>query len=336
MQPRCNSDCVRPVTRLARSRKSPNRTMPWILVALSAWFQLGAHAEPQLEMPACFGDNMVLCASPSKADSRRDILWGWVSAQERVNVSLGGAEFKAIVDRPARGEKVVAWHLRYDKVSAALKPSGPLNVTVAIAARKNDTRLHFTNVFLGEVWVVSIPTDQRIALATSGGAEPGANPALTAMGRIPRLLVPDGIDWAQRRPGGSRTKNWELGPSPGLPSVVAGTLRRLADHPGSQAVGVMVIPRWRAETSIRSANAKGMKPDALETAATYVQFTEEFHAQQAAFEAIQRANQTERLRAQRAVDTAHLTEAIFPWPYRPEVRLDSGQDFPIVVTGVVW
>lgn len=109
-------------------------------------FQQRARAD--VRVPSVIGDNMVL------QQGRKDRVWGWAQAGERVTVTFQGRAARATADAGGRWQVLVG----------PFKAGGPYTLTVA-----GTNTLTFKNVLVGEVWVCSGQSNMEWILQNAQG-----------------------------------------------------------------------------------------------------------------------------------------------------------------------
>jgi sialate O-acetylesterase len=114
--------------------------------ALLHVFQPSARAD--VRVPSLIGDNMVL------QQGRKDRVWGWARAGERVSVTFQGRTSRANADADGRWQVFIG----------PFKSGGPFTLTVAGA-----NTLTFKNVLVGDVWVCSGQSNMEWILQNAQG-----------------------------------------------------------------------------------------------------------------------------------------------------------------------
>src|SRR5919199_801578 len=109
-------------------------------------FQQRARAD--VRVPSLIGDNMVL------QQGRKDRVWGWAQAGERVTVTFQGRAARATAGANGRWQVLIG----------PFKAGGPYTLTVAGA-----NTLTFKNVLVGEVWVCSGQSNMEWILQNAQG-----------------------------------------------------------------------------------------------------------------------------------------------------------------------
>ncbi|MDQ5835410.1 MAG: 9-O-acetylesterase [Acidobacteriota bacterium] len=114
--------------------------------ALLPVFQPSARAD--VRVPSLIGDNMVL------QQGRKDRVWGWARAGERVSVTFQGRTSRVNADADGRWQVLIG----------PFKSGGPFTLTVAGA-----NTLTFKNVLVGDVWVCSGQSNMEWILQNAQG-----------------------------------------------------------------------------------------------------------------------------------------------------------------------
>src|ERR1043165_3742384 len=114
--------------------------------ALLPVFQPSARAD--VRVPSLIGDNMVL------QQGRKDRVWGWARAGERVSVTFQGRTSRVNADADGRWQVFIG----------PFKSGGPFTLTVAGA-----NTLTFKNVLVGDVWVCSGQSNMEWILQNAQG-----------------------------------------------------------------------------------------------------------------------------------------------------------------------
>src|SRR5205085_10197210 len=126
------------------------RASKFFLLALSFMLILAfvRRARADVRVPSIIGDNMVL------QQGRKDRVWGWAGAGERVSVTFQGRTARATADAQGRWQVLVG----------PFKAGGPYTLTVAGA-----NTLTFKNVLVGDVWVCSGQSNMEFILQNAQG-----------------------------------------------------------------------------------------------------------------------------------------------------------------------
>jgi sialate O-acetylesterase len=126
------------------------RASEFFLLALSCTLSLAfaQHARADVRVPSIIGDNMVL------QQGRKDRVWGWAGAGERVSVTFEGRTSRVNADADGRWQVLVG----------PFKSGGPFTLTVAGA-----NTLTFKNVLVGDVWVCSGQSNMEWILQNAQG-----------------------------------------------------------------------------------------------------------------------------------------------------------------------
>lgn len=114
--------------------------------------------ENDLKLPSIFGTNMVLQREQEVP------IWGWDKPGQRVEVTLAaaGKSDRAPVKVAATAGDSGRWEVRLPEMPAG----GPFSVTV-----KGSSKLEYTNVLFGEVWVCSGQSNMAWAVNNSNDAD---------------------------------------------------------------------------------------------------------------------------------------------------------------------
>src|SRR5438270_2156170 len=126
------------------------RASKFFLLALSFTliFAFAQWARADVRVPSIIGDNMVL------QQGRKDRVWGWAQAGERVTVTFQGRTSHATADGGGRWQVLVG----------PFKAGGPYTLTVGGA-----NTLTFKNVLVGDVWVCSGQSNMEFILQNAQG-----------------------------------------------------------------------------------------------------------------------------------------------------------------------
>ncbi|MEM1444904.1 MAG: sialate O-acetylesterase [Planctomycetota bacterium] len=151
-----------------------------------------ATATPTLQMPAVFGDHMVLQRNQPLP------VWGKAEANAEVVVSLAQQEHIAVADQAGR------WMATLEPVAAG----GPHAMTV----ESNGQRLEFTDVHVGEVWLCSGQSNMDMRLRKVDDAEAevaGATHEQLRLFRVERAIADEpsfdvDAQWAVCNPDDAR------------------------------------------------------------------------------------------------------------------------------------
>ncbi len=124
---------------------NPTKTSGYALALLLS-LAAGPLLEAEVKMPAIFGDHMVL--------QQEAVLpvWGTAEAGEKVTVAVGAESASATADANGR------WTVKLPPL-----PNGAPPVTMTVAGK--NTRLTFTDVLVGDVWVCSGQSNMEYPLS---------------------------------------------------------------------------------------------------------------------------------------------------------------------------
>ena len=122
----------------------------WLVAGLA--LALAAAAEARLEVPSFFSENMIL---------QRDVpvpLWGWADDGEAISIIYGDRQLKT-----------VATNGQWRVTLPAMPAGGPY--TLAICGKDPNQALLFSQVLVGEVWIVCGQSNAGLPLHACDGYE---------------------------------------------------------------------------------------------------------------------------------------------------------------------
>src|SRR5918912_428376 len=120
----------------------------FLALAFALTLAFAHRVNADVRVPSIIGDNMVL------QQGRKDRVWGWAQAGERVTVTFQGRAARATADAGGRWQVLIG----------PFKAGGPYTLTVAGA-----NTLTFKNVLVGDVWVCSGQSNMEWILQNAQG-----------------------------------------------------------------------------------------------------------------------------------------------------------------------
>src|SRR5260221_90531 len=124
----------------------------YVLMLLLAVVVVRAQGDGKIKVPSIFGDNMVL---------QRNIkvpIWGWARTGEKVSIIFQNKTFETSAGSDGK------WFAQLSRYKAG----GPYEMVI----KGNGEQLHFGNILIGDVWVVSGQSNMEFGIQTERhGAE---------------------------------------------------------------------------------------------------------------------------------------------------------------------
>jgi hypothetical protein len=154
-------------------------------------------AAQALELPPQFSDNMVL---------QRDIknrIWGKTEVNSKFEVFV---EFQSVLNNKPYVEeahsdrlKTESWEAFLPDIDHRLKSPGVLSIWEGPKRDVKTQRIYFTNVVVGDVWVVALPPGQG-STQSPVGAQSGLRALILPNGEeLERPLKAGSVSWAEPR-----------------------------------------------------------------------------------------------------------------------------------------